>query len=1817
VPGPRLWEYESAADRANRLRQEKAQQSSAPTGGFSDWASRVDSTIGLAPEVAPITRPQPVAAPAQVAPAPQKKSGGLLSKIGSGLGAAVGMANEIPGVGAAAHLGNVGLQKMQIPSEIAQGAVAAPFGRLEIDPATGQPRREFSVGSALGGLAEFGKDLGTLGMAGASRERITRENALRASAGQDVTGGGLLGATQRVRREGQSVQDSNLPAGVKTGIGMGLDPSMWIGPGAVKGAFKFLPEAVTASKGFRAGAGLLESPAGASVGSILGSAGAAQLGENENLSPGQRTALTLGGGLLGGVIGGSRSAQKALQGKGPLRGMGGSIVDPLGPKGEAYMQAGARHGVDVFYDDNGFAAVADPRAALAKADELQAQLPVLNRPSGFGETRTNNNFFGESRTTSTHEGDLGRLEFTRDLTPEEEAIYGDVRMIRGLAADQIANPMPDPLMEEPWLTNEHYEPRATEYSGPNSPQARKGIKDAEEWVRRQISPDRPLGETLYLMKRELREGGRVVNAANPKIGELAYYGRLDELIRNFSADADAALARQHGLGKPVAPAESDLAAGDVGGAPKQAAVGTPTVKRVDLEGNVIDTFQTEAELNGIRQTQGAMDLTGRGAQPVTVYHGTAGPLRGGMLEPDAFVTTDPKAAAAFAAAEARLNGGEPQVYAFEAQPGALKPTGVDDFASTAGGAQLVADPSKLRQIAPSQAAESAPAVPPGSGAAPPPASPPPPTAGMPPPPGGQPPRPRPTPARPTQTTPFDLGPLAPAPLSRRDEWMNTIKRTLGVGVEENSYSSPVMRFRRTAEPVIKSHADRIAAIIPVIRDRAFRVDKYGRISDLPGQPTIQDVAARLPEFAPVMHADQLAALNQIRAEIEPYTEALKAFGIEHGARADVIEGGFYIPRGNAALEGADAPRKVGNGRGSAGGKTGAERHAKFVPGENDLGIESMSDAIANGYEYASLEEALRGHVRETGRRVTDKQVADYFKALVDEEGNYIGETSFDHMNPAVRAEYQAAKKLAARVQGRMNTALKRAGMATGKGDELASVLERQATGAAQRASAGAESATEIAARMDAMRNRVTPPPRTAEAATNEINTLQRFITRSQDRIYELRQRGGRHADEAGILQQQLDAARQRLENVEPRYKRAIDNSRQTPREQGRIGLSGLEQHTFPDAIANAANKYLRNEKPPSGQGAVLLNTTAAFNNLLRGLKASMDISFTGIQGLVGAVHHPVDYGRAMVLAWKSMGDPQALGKYLLDFDAAAAKNGGMTSRQWIDAGLHVGGADTEFAIGRGLPAIGEALGKGGKVNPIRGSNRAFGYFGDVLRMELADTAYRNAAAHGFDMTSQVNLRSVADVANNATGWSPNAFGGTTGQLAMFAPRFFQSQLDLIAKAATERTIAGDEARMMLTKLIGTGTILTVAANEAGGRPIPYEELFDPRSSNFMRIRIDGQDVSLFGPWDSLLRGISNAAQGDVTYMARTKASPAMSMAWDLITGDTFTGENARTPGEVLRNLLPFSLAQSPEAIMSAAQGDLGGLGREAIGTTGLKATPMTPNEQLDTLSRATYGKPFYDLLASQQEEIKTEHPDLWQRAVERKSSQAQRFELLKGQYREEQTAADAQLVAGTLAREDWKDQYDNRRQQMFGAGRALFDNKAITNPKTPEQRYIQIIESHKDAAGAIDWDKVDTDVAALSPEDQAYIDDRQGLGSTPVVKAYKRAAAQRSEMFALPKYAGFTADEARAVDDLWVQVRANASRAEPGPMLVSLRKLLEDGRTVDPKVLSGVRRRIVGTMRTLRQRERYALTHPEMVAFYGGAGKAGPLTPAERAALRG
>lgn len=1041
--------------------------------------------------------------------------------------------------------------------------------------------------------------------------------------------------------------------------------------------------------------------------------------------------------------------------------------------------------------------------------------------------------------------------------------------------------------------------------------------------------------------------------------------------------------------------------------------------------------------------------------------------------------------------------------------------------------------------------------------------------------GGPTPSPEPTPS-PLRL--IDLPEIQPKELSRWDTWTNTLRRMFNMP-EEDTIATPALRQRKAMRYVAESQANRLSTIGDAIVRESFELDARGRISTLPGAPTVQDVAARWQTYRPLLTPEQVDAMDALREMTAPYRELLREVGAdEHlGSRTDIDAEGFYLPRGNAAKEGSEAALKV-TGR-SRGGRKGFEKSADF---------ESMMQGLDAGYEYAPLADALRSYATDAANKAIDQHVANYFTKVTDETGVRVGQTPADRMPMQLREEYEAAKRAAESLTGRLATAEKRAGIKS-TADELSSTLERQMTGGAL----------------------------TLEAALKDVDTVNRAISRAQRRIVELRQRGGKYTEQASRLQAELDEAQLRLDGVAPRYKKALEDARQTPREQGGIALNQLSGWTFPDHVANAANKYLEQDSPIFGRGANVQRTVVALNAILRGLRASLDASFMGIQGILGAATDPVGYGHALKVAWQASADPQALGKYLRDFDAKAAQTGRLTSADWARRGkLHIGGAQTEFAIGPGIPGKVRALteasapktgnlklaGKGqGGLNPFRGSNRMFGYFGDTFRLELADHLQEVWAKKGLAMTDE-NIAHLGNQANLATGWSPNTFAGDVGQLAQFAPRFFQSQLEMITKAVSDGGIEGQVARRMLLKMVGAATVLTVAANEAGGRPISYKDMFDPENPNFLRFRVKGQDVSLLGPWASLAKGLIRSVSpvspkalvtGDVgnvlrkpdpKYLLRSKSSPVLGMAWDIISGETFIGEDARNPEYFLRSLLPFSVAEVGRDSLT----------NTAIGMTGIKASPISPTENLDRVSKAKFGANFYDLEPHQREEIKEEHPDLWARAVEHGNSQRQRAEALRVEFEEQQTLSDQLLLSGEITREDWAAQMRSRRDELRFRQAEIYGDKKPSD-KTPRERYFKAIDSFTDQTGAVDWESVDRWLTEQPKADQEYIERNLGLGGTELTRKYRELTRQYYE---LPRYRGYTSDEASAIDAV-VQEARNIARGDSlAAKLGALRKVGQRMQ-VDPEILSGARRVFLGLITETNDRAKWRKAHPESALFLG------------------
>jgi len=477
-----------------------------------------------------------------------------------------------------------------------------------------------------------------------------------------------------------------------------------------------------------------------------------------------------------------------------------------------------------------------------------------------------------------------------------------------------------------------------------------------------------------------------------------------------------------------------------------------------------------------------------------------------------------------------------------------------------------------------------------------------------------------------------------AGLSKTEEIANIARRTVGkVGirtVEANPLVSGAFKERSRLKAVVESQSGVLSTKHGVRLARVFKSDKTGRIPELagvdptvPGAPTVQDVAARLPRYWLKLSAEQRAAMEAVRSDTTPYRSLLDEVGVEVPSRADVMKGGFYLPRGRADVEGADLPMKIGTGL-SRGGKKGFEKPAVF---------ESQAAGIEGGYAYSSLADTLSAYARDAGNRAVDAHVSKFFKSATDETGGLIGNTPKIRLleqNPAIAQKHEALQKSLER--------LKR--LSAGLTNRQLEVIDRWS---------------------------LDPTFDDLDVLLDGLNTM----------------RAGRGK---GMVASEVNAAlvvtRQAIRALAPEYKVALRRAQLTPRMEGSVGLSGLQEWAFPDEIANAANIILRGEGPPTGLASMPIRVANAFNNLYRGTRATLDNSAIGIQGLLGAADDSAAYGRAVggnLRAWGPGGD-KALGRYIEQFDEVATANKRLVASDWARGGLRVGGVHTEFQLGAGI-----------------------------------------------------------------------------------------------------------------------------------------------------------------------------------------------------------------------------------------------------------------------------------------------------------------------------------------------------------------------------------------------------------------------------------------------------------------------------------------------------------------------------------------------------
>ena len=433
--------------------------------------------------------------------------------------------------------------------------------------------------------------------------------------------------------------------------------------------------------------------------------------------------------------------------------------------------------------------------------------------------------------------------------------------------------------------------------------------------------------------------------------------------------------------------------------------------------------------------------------------------------------------------------------------------------------------------------------------------------------------------------------------------------------------------------------------------------------------------------------------------------------------------------------------------------------------------------------------------------------------------------------------------------------------------------------------------------------------------------------------------------------------------------------------RGPVDLPVLAEYEFPEAIAESINKVLRNEGATVGAGSSAMEAVRILNRGYRSLRASLDNSVMGIQGLLPAHAHPIAAAKAAKLNLQAWKDPNVLARFMDNFDSVAAREGRLNSSQWVSEGtLHLGATTGEFGI-EGLQ----------KLPGFKQAGRAFGYTGDGLRLQVADVLLEQEMS-GYsvfgiakigkgrtldEIRARGDLAKIGEIVNNMTGVARKRFGGELGEILLFAPRFLQSRLETVGKGLISlrpgASIEQKIARRSLLKMIAIGTGLTVAINELNGEDTDFRPIVNGKKNpNFMRVRAFGRDWSFFGTWDSLLGLFIAAGHGDVEAAVRSQASGITTGVFDLLIADAdFVGRSTISIENKIRwvgrQFAPFSGEQSAEGIGQIASGKPGDIasGTVAVASSfsGGKSSPVGFTDHADEIARQQYGTTWADMQA--------------------------------------------------------------------------------------------------------------------------------------------------------------------------------------------------------------------------------------------------------------
>lgn len=346
----------------------------------------------------------------------------------------------------------------------------------------------------------------------------------------------------------------------------------------------------------------------------------------------------------------------------------------------------------------------------------------------------------------------------------------------------------------------------------------------------------------------------------------------------------------------------------------------------------------------------------------------------------------------------------------------------------------------------------------------------------------------------------------------------------------------------------------------------------------------------------------------------------------------------------------------------------------------------------------------------------------------------------------------------------------------------------------------------------------------------------------------------------------------------------------------------------------------------------------------KAFNAAFDNSFWGRQGFKAIATHPVEWATDFAKSWKDIAQQfTAKGNWYGSGDNAVMegiKSDIYSRPNALNGRYQLGKFDllgNEEAYPTSLPEYIPLIGRMFKASEVA-------YTGGALRLraDIADSILQKAQEAGIDLTDKTEIQSIGKMVNALTGRGYLGKGEIIAKplnVALFSPRSLKSNFDFLTAHQLQKDVTPfvrQQATMNLLKtsaLIGTVLLTAKAIN-------PKSVDFDPRSSNFGKIKIGNTTIDVTGGTGSLATLLSrvltqsskSTATGKVTplnsnkYGAKTvkdvfvdyftnKLSPVGQVANEtLLTGKTFQGKKPTFGGEASNLFTPLPVKNIQEVL---------------------------------------------------------------------------------------------------------------------------------------------------------------------------------------------------------------------------------------------------------------------------------------------------------------